>query len=157
MRMRTQKLKRMSTFVLFNTVRITQRFFWSNYRIRKIQTRDQRMEAPLAIRAWTLFYSLVMALAEPCNQNNDNRPRLFFISAQYNTLQSPYGIRFQKPDYRQSYSLTGRIPILHLYDCLSTQRISATCKLPLLFQPAFAGITRLIEVPQGVNPPVEMK
>jgi len=37
------------------------------------------MEAPLAIRAWTLFYSLTKALAEPVKKNNDNRPRLFFI------------------------------------------------------------------------------
>ncbi|HHV86134.1 MAG TPA: hypothetical protein GXX42_10060 [Petrimonas sp.] len=38
------------------------------------------MEAPLAIRAWTLFYSRVKALAEPVVRNSDDRPRLFFIS-----------------------------------------------------------------------------
>ena len=45
------------------------------------------MKAPLAIRAWTLFYSRGKALAEPVKRDCDNRPRLFFISAQY-TLES---------------------------------------------------------------------
>jgi hypothetical protein len=45
------------------------------------------MKAPLAIRAWTLFYSFAKALAEPVMGSSDNRPRLFFISAQY-TLES---------------------------------------------------------------------
>ena len=39
------------------------------------------MKAPLAIRAWTLSYSRVKALAEPVVRNSDNRPRLFFYPA----------------------------------------------------------------------------
>ena len=44
------------------------------------------MEAPLAIRAWTLFYSRVKALAEPCERNSDNRPRLFFYPPAHTTI-----------------------------------------------------------------------
>jgi hypothetical protein len=70
----------MRIFVLFNTVQNYIALFWSYIRIRKIQTKRPKNGAPLAIRAWTLYYSLGKAPAEPGCRNNDNRPRLFFIS-----------------------------------------------------------------------------
>ena len=58
---------------------IIKRFFGLAIESAKFKSGDQRMEAPLAIRAWTLLYSSERALAEPDSRNNDNRPRLFFI------------------------------------------------------------------------------
>jgi len=55
----------MSIFVLFNYGINYIALFWPCLRIRKIQIPRPRMEAPLAIRAWTLLYSRDKALAEP--------------------------------------------------------------------------------------------
>ncbi|HHV85834.1 MAG TPA: hypothetical protein GXX42_08490 [Petrimonas sp.] len=65
------------------------------------------MEAPLAIRAWTLFYSLVMALAEPVKRDSDNRPRLFFISPHI-TLRATSN-KIQQSDYRLSLILSSPV------------------------------------------------
>ncbi len=92
------------------------------------------MEAPLAIRAWTLSYSRVKALAEPVIRNSDNRPRLFFISPH---ILKATPNKIQQSGYRLSYSFFAR----------TIARYCTGFQLPanfFLFQPALAGNIRLI-------------